>query len=404
MLKKTLKSLPFQLVLCLVFAFALGDQLSETHVKFIYTISCVLKEIIMSILPIMIFSYIFAAILSLEKNAPILILVIVSLVVISNALVSFTSFGVAKAILPFMTIEQINNLGNVQEVKAYFSLGIPKIISSDKAMLSGFILGIVFCFFRIQAVSNIATNLQQGVNIFLKKIFVPLLPLYVLGFILKMHYEGSLSILFKSYAQIFILICVSLVSYLSFMYYAANKFSWAKFKYSMKQMAAPGLIGFSTISSAVSMPLTIIATENNIKDKPFARLVIPATVNIHMIGHGISIPITSLTILILSGHPLPSLEVFALFVMYFCLAKFSASAVPGGGIIVILPILQSQLGFTPEMCGIIVMLDILQDAVLTSANVMGNGALAIISYKICKFFGLTDKAEEPKHKEVFEVA
>ena len=219
---------------------------------------------------------------------------------------------------------------------------------------------------------------------FLNKCFIPCLPLYVLGFVLKMHHDGELSMLLKNYAQAFALICLVIIGYIALLYFIASNLSWEIFKRSLKTMTAAGLTGFSTISSAVTMPLTITATEQNTNDKQFARLVIPTTVNIHMIGHGLSIPITSLTILMLTGHPLPSLEAFAIFVIYFCIAKFSATAVPGGGIIVILPILQNQLGFTPEMCSIIIMLDILQDAVLTSANVMGNGAFAMIFHRLCK--------------------
>ena len=386
MLKKLFKkSLPLQLFLCIVFAFIFGDQLSHTTIRCLYTISCVLKEILMLVLPIMIFSYIFAALLSLERNAPLLIIFILVMVVISNALVSFTSYGVGRAMLPFITITQHGNIALAEEMIPYFVLGIPKIVSPDKAMLAGIILGIIFCFFHVPKITKAGNKLQRIVTGFLEKCFIPFLPLYVLGFILKMHYEGNLSILFQNYAQVFVLICILIISYISLMYLIANNFSWTNFKKTVKQMSAAGLTGFSTVSSAITMPVTIDATEVNIKDKPFARLIVPATVNIHMIGHGLSIPITSLTILMLCGHPLPSLESFALFVVFFCLAKFSATAVPGGGIIVILPILQSQLGFTPEMSSIIIMLDILQDAILTSANVMGNGAFAIICYRLGKW-------------------
>ena len=382
--KKLLNNLPFRLVLCIIFAFVFGDQLSDSSIRFLYTISSILKEILMSVLPIMIFSYIFAALLSLEKTAPMLILFILGLVTVSNALASFTAYFTSVAVLPFITMEKTVSIAVSEGVTAYFNLGIPQIISSDKVMFSAMILGLFFSSYKVPTVFKLSNQLQKIVSIFLGKCFIPVLPLYILGFVLKMHREGALGILFKNYAQVFILICVLITIYIALMYLIANKFSFNKFKQSIKQMSAAGLTGFSTISSAVTVPLSITATEANIKDEKFSKLIIPATVNIHMVGHGLSIPITSLTILMLFGHPLPSLETFAIFVMYFCIAKFSATGVPGGGIIVMLPILQSQLGFTPEMASIIIMLDILQDAVLTSANVMGNGAFAMICHRLGK--------------------
>lgn len=65
-----------------------------------------------------------------------------------------------------------------------------------------------------------------------------------------------------------------------------------------------------------------------------------------------------------------------IFTFYFVLAKFSVAAIPGGGIIVMLPILEGYLGFNGEMMSLITALYILFDPVITCANVFGNGAFA----------------------------
>ena len=289
-----------------------------------------------------------------------------------------TAYFVGQLSLPFINLTNQFNFTNIQEMQPILTLGIKPLIPSDKMMFSAVILGMIFYFKRSQNVNKLADSIQNLVNIFLKKYFIPCLPIYVVGFVLM------LSILFANYAQVFILICLLIVAYIALLYLIAANFSLKTFKKYLKEMFVPGLTGFTTISSAVTMPLTIAAVEKNTGDKSFARMIIPSTVNIHMIGHGLSIPVTALSILLLSGQDLPDITTFAQFVIYFCIAKFSASAVPGGGIIVILPILQSQLGFSAEMCSIIIMLDILQDAVLTSANVMGNGVFAIITHKLYK--------------------
>ena len=384
MLSKILKSLPFRLFFCVVIAFCFAKEIGEGKILIFYTISCIMKEILMFLLPAIIFSYIFSAIISLERNAPKLILLILVLVTISNGLSSMTAYFVGQLSLPFINLTNQFNFTNIQEMQPILTLGIKPLIPSDKMMFSAVILGMIFYFKRSQNVNKLADSIQNLVNIFLKKYFIPCLPIYVLGFVLKMQYEGMLSILFANYAQVFILICLLIVAYIALLYLIAANFSLKTFKKYLKEMFVPGLTGFTTISSAVTMPLTIAAVEKNTGDKSFARMIIPSTVNIHMIGHGLSIPVTALSILLLSGQDLPDITTFAQFVIYFCIAKFSASAVPGGGIIVILPILQSQLGFSAEMCSIIIMLDILQDAVLTSANVMGNGVFAIITHKLYK--------------------
>jgi Na+/H+-dicarboxylate symporter len=74
----------------------------------------------------------------------------------------------------------------------------------------------------------------------------------------------------------------------------------------------------------------------------------------------------------------PSFFVYGVFALYFVLAKFSVAAIPGGGILVMLPILEKYLGFNAEMMSLITALYILFDPVITCANVMGNGAFSMI--------------------------
>ena len=72
----------------------------------------------------------------------------------------------------------------------------------------------------------------------------------------------------------------------------------------------------------------------------------------------------------------PSLLNYLIFSMYFVIAKFSVAAVPGGGILVMLPIPKTYLGFNTEMMSLITALYLLFDPVITCANVLGNGAFA----------------------------
>ena len=67
---------------------------------------------------------------------------------------------------------------------------------------------------------------------------------------------------------------------------------------------------------------------------------------------------------------------YFMFVVYFVIAKFSVAGIPGGGIIVMLPILESYLGFNSEMMSLITALYILFDPINTCINVLGNGAFA----------------------------
>jgi Na+/H+-dicarboxylate symporter len=379
-----LKSLPVQLIIAIIAAFFLSSILNPDTVRVFYTISCILKEILMGILPIVIFSYITAAILSMEQRAPFLILSIIALVTISNALTVLISYGVGINLLPLLTLEG-NSLAEIKDsIQPLFSLHIPEILSPDKTMLLGITVGLIFSFYRVQRITALSHDIRHYVTLFLQKAFIPLLPLYVFGFILEMEHEGTLTILAKNSGHIFGLLCIFVISYISMLYFIASGFNISRFFELIRNMIPAGITGFSTMSSAATMPVTLEATEKNTGDEEFTDLVIPTTVNIHLMGDALAIPIMALAVLSLSGMPLPSTEDFLLFTLYFCIAKFSVAGIPGGGIIVMLPILQKYLHLTPEMTTLMTTIYIVQDPIFTSANVMGNGAFALLVRKITR--------------------
>jgi Na+/H+-dicarboxylate symporter len=381
---KYLKLLPVQLVLCIVVAFLIGTNLNQTTVQFFYSISLAFKDVLMFVLPVVIFSYITAALLSLEQRAPLLLASILILLTLSNALAVFISYGVSIALLPsfIQPSTTVLSLTSLRTIEPLWEWVLPTLISPDKAMLTGISFGLFFNFFRVPTINSFTLKLRDSVNSILHRTLIPFLPLYVFGFVLKLQYEGSLGLLVHSYAQVFIMTVTLILTYLSLFYLVGSGFQPRKALRSIQTMFPAGITAFCTMSSAATMPVTIEATEKNLKNPAFADLIIPTTVNNHLIGDALGLPLMGLAILLVNGQPFPALAAYAIFVVYFCLAKFSTAGIPGGGVIVLLPVLQTHMGLTPEMLSLITTLYILQDSIFTSANVMGNGAFAMICERV----------------------
>jgi Na+/H+-dicarboxylate symporter len=135
------------------------------------------------------------------------------------------------------------------------------------------------------------------------------------------------------------------------------------------------------------MPMTLVATEKNINDQSgYADFVIPATVNNHMTADGLNISLTALFLVCMIGHPFPQFIDYLPFVLYYSVAKFSCAAIPGGGVLVILPVVQNYLNVPAEMTALLATLYILQDPIMTSGNVMANGAFAILTHRFLRKF------------------
>jgi Na+/H+-dicarboxylate symporter len=139
----------------------------------------------------------------------------------------------------------------------------------------------------------------------------------------------------------------------------------------------------STMSSAAALPMSITGATKNTHNPVLANSVIPITLNFHMLGDTICIPIMALIVLRTFHMPPPTYWAFAVFGMFFVLNKFAGAGIPGGTIMVSLPVLQHYLGFSEDMLAFITTFYMLVDPITTTGNVTANNLLVIF---INRFF------------------
>jgi Na+/H+-dicarboxylate symporter len=374
------------LIASLILAVLLSSHISPQTTHIFYSISCFIKDILLFVLPFVIISYMCASLMSFEKQGPILIVLFITMIICSNALVVFSSFGLSNLLIPHIDLETIHNVAiKNNDHPLLFSFPLKPFIRSEIALFLGIVLGVSLNIF-LKPYKHIAFKARTLSTDFLKHVFIPFLPLYIFGFVLKMEQDGALNLVVQKYSQVFLIICVCLIFYLFLMYFIGSGFNIRKTFSSIKEMLPAGITGFSTMSSAATMPITLDATEKNINNKMYADFAIPAGTNIHLIGDGMSIPLSTIALIVMTGGKIPTFMEFIPFVFFYCLAKFSCAAVPGAGIIVILPVVQKCFDLSPEAMGLLTTLYILQDPILTASNVMGNGAFSMITYRLLKRF------------------
>lgn len=367
------RKMPFILA-SIIAILVLIDSIIPLFVRqFLYSISLSFKSIIIVALPFIIFGLLFKAAVVLSKGATKIIGIILFLVCCSNFISTFLSHYIGVWIFNFnLSMIAPDESGSLSPL---WFIELPKLIANDKAMFAGILLGIIGNQLQPAKTAWLANKFEIYINTFLSYI-IYFIPLFVAGFVVKLQYDEVMHVIIQDYGAIFAIIALAQFSYILLTYFLLNKLQLKNTIGNIKNMLPAAISGFSTMSSAASMPLTIMGAENNARNKDIARSVIPATVNIHLIGDCFAIPIFAYAILKSYGMAEPSLINYIIFTGYFVLAKFSVAAIPGGGILVMLPILETYLGFNAEMMSLITAIYILFDPVITSANVLGNGAFA----------------------------
>lgn len=406
--------LPAQLVFCVVFGLLFAQHLPMMMSEILYSISCSLKDILMFFLPFVIMAYMWTAVKSFGSKGPVLILMTCGLIILANSISLLSAYGIGSLVLPHMissTLEHVeqNSVDSIRQIWSLKTLNPLPTLQPLYGTIMGTVLGLLTVQFQkmvkqLNASSNVldkmSVKLRAFADGFLMKVFVPTLPFYILGFIIKLKLDGQLNSLLQGYAQILGLIYLVIAVYLFFWYNVGAGFNLKKAVGYMKNMVSPILTGFTTMSSTAAMPLTLDAMKKNTQDENFSNFFVPSTVNAHLAGDGICITLSCMALLLMTGKSLPDFAMFLAFMVNYCLVKFSAAGVPGGGVLVILPVAKEYLGLDDTLTSILQTIYMLQDPFITPSNILGNGAFGVNVHRFLKGWFKDDV--QPKAVEVLE--
>ena len=368
------RKMPIVLLILMALVGFSSQWIPPSYQSILYGISLSIKSLIVFVLPFLIFSLLFHTATQLAKQASKWIFLILAIVCLSNFTSTMISYFVGNFTYGFDLTMTLPKEGS--SLSPYGNFTLPSIISNGQAMLAGLSLGILCGSLWPSLAKKISTRLEKVISYLLKGILY-VIPLFITGFVVKMVHDQMINLILENYILIFAVVAGAAFTYIAFLYLVVNKFQKLPFITSLKNMVPAVLAGFGSMSSAAAMPLTILGTEKNSKNPEVARSIIPVTVNIHLMGDCFAIPIFAFAIMKSFGVAPPEFSAYLIFALYFVLAKFSVAAVPGGGILVMIPILETYLGFNSEMISLITALYILFDPITTPANILGNGAIAM---------------------------
>ena len=366
--KKFFTSLPFLLILMVLFIVLFGNYLPLAFKEFALSLSLLCKEIIIFILPFIIFSFVVSGLMEFQSESFKLVAILIPLVCLSNFAGLWVSYGLSSPVLN-NSIISISQLKPMQVLSPSFEFHLPSIIKNDYALLSAILLVFLNNFIKSQKLISFSKRMNTYANFALKKVILPILPVFVLGFIIKMQYEGTLSLMIREYSLILILIIVIAYGYMAtVMILLCKNFKSALTK--MKNLLPSVLIGVFSMSSAAAIPTTIVASEKNLENKKIARFVVPAAANMHLLGDCFAIPILACALMISFGHHYPTPLEYLIFSLRGVLAKFAAAGIPGGSAIIFAPILIDTFGFSTEMVTAFTTIYLIFDPIATSCNVL----------------------------------
>lgn len=377
---KVFFSLPAKLIFIILSVFLLGDFLPEYLKSLLLTTSLVMKEILLFVLPAIVFFLVFASFSQLSGGFMVFTGLLLALVCISNFTAVMVAYPVGYFAQDFIVTNNI--VQSSLELKPFYTLKLPKLCDNSTALVIGLLLGVYTSAKNNEPLKRFAKKGSYIANGFLAKCFTPLLPLFILGFILKAQHDGLLAVLFRNFMPLLSVIILLYVFYIGTLYVVVNVFDLPKALTSLKNILPAALVGFSTMSSAAAMPVLINGAIKNSEDEDVPRRIVPFITNTHMIGDALAIPLMAMSLYILEYNQFPSMDKYVLFAVAYMLAKFASAGIPGGTILIMTPVLEAKLGFTSEISTIILTTYLLFDPFCTLGSVFGNGGFVMMFEKL----------------------
>jgi len=387
---KLIKSTAARLAIAIVVGIILGfliTLLSGTFkticVQTLLVMKQITSQVIFFMVPLIIIGCVAPSITSFKGNATRLLFMTIGVAYLSSFLAAMMSVGVSYVSVPFFSIQEPVAATYVLP-KVIFPLEIPT-MDTMSALLLAILIGLGTVWISSERFATGLKELQTLVLTVVKRVLVPILPLFVGASFALLAVEGKLNQMSVFLPAILIIVCcqfiwIALVYGIAAIY--SKKNSWEVLRhYPQAYFTALG-----SMSSAATLPVALncIKKSKNVSEET-SDFALPMFCNIHLCGSVISELILVVTTYYFFFHQLPELGSLILLAVLVCIIAIGSPGVPGGINMSCSSLVMSIVlaGNAPEMGGqffaIMTAIYTIQDGFGTACNITCDGALTLIT-------------------------
>lgn len=388
-MKKIKLNLLVQILIAIALGIGAGYLFPQWLGRVFITFNAIFSQFLSFLIPLIILGFVAPAIADIGRGAGKILAVTALLAYAATTVSGLISFSVSDALFPRLI--QPGALSEVPDDSAllpYFTIEMPPLMSVMTALVFAFMMGI--CMAAMES----ATALRRGFGEFLevvtmtiRRVIIPLLPLYIFGIFLNMTVSGQVATMLGAFARIILIIFAMSILSLIGQYCIAALFVRRNPLKLLATMLPAYFTALGTQSSAATIPVTLHQAIKMGVSEEIAGFVIPLCATIHMSGSAMKIVACAVSLMLMQGIPYTA----PMFIGFCCMLGISivaAPGVPGGAIMASLGLLASMLGFTEADQDLMIALYIAMDSFGTACNVTGDGFIALI---IDKFFSKAKK-------------
>ena len=336
-------------------------------------------------IPFLILGLIAPGIFELGHGAGRLLLITAAIAYLSTVFAGLFSYETCRLTYPFLLGDSVTSFGSTDMaanvLKPYFVIEMPSVMSVTTALVLAFVIGLSIVSIKGDTLRRVMLEFRDLVFMVIRKVIIPLLPLFIFGIFLQLGAEGNVAPVLGMFVKIIIVIFVMHVTVLVLQFCIAGAISGKNPFKALWTMLPAYVTALGTQSSAATIPVTRAQTIRNGVDTEVADFVVPLCATIHMSCSILKIVACAFAISLSMGLDI-SFATYAGFILMLGITMVAAPGVPGGAIMAALGLLASMLGFDANMQGLMIALYIAMDSFGTAGNVTSDGAIALIINRI----------------------
>lgn len=367
-----------RIILAAILGAFIGSFAPEAAVRGFNTLSMLFESFIKFLIPLIIFFFIAEGLAQLQKKSNTIVTAIVSLAFISTVLAGSLAILVGLEIIPLFSFMPAE-IAQSGQFPTYFKLPLIPVMDVLAALLLSFIIGIGVQYTHGQAIQQLVHEGQNILQLLLKNMVIPILPLYILSIFVNFSASGIIVNTFASYIGVLALAIVLQWTWLLVLYIVAGIIRKQNPLTLLRNMMPAYVTAFGTMSSVSTIPVSIRANKNNHVHESIVNVTVPLCATIHLCGSIITILTCSLAVLhLVPGLQQPDMMQLFLTLILLSFVMIAAPGVPGGGVMASLGVLTLMFGFNEDAIGLMIALYMTQDSFGTATNVTGDGAISVI--------------------------
>ena len=378
-MKKFFNNTIVQLLIAVVLGIVSGFYVEGSVLSAIVSLKHVSGQVIFFLVPLIILGFIAPSIAHLRSNASKMLLFAFGIAYLSSIGASFFGAAVGYQVIPHLNIASDANVLKALP-ENMLKIDIPPVMNVMTALVLAALIGLATAWVKSDEFSRLLDIFQKMVLELVKKILLPVLPVFIFANFCILSYQGAVTQQLPVFVSILLVVIVCHYIWLALLYGIAALYSRKNSLKVLKFYGPAYLTALGTMSSAATLGVALhCAHKSPVLRKEISDVTIPLFANIHLCGSILTETVFVMTVSQLLYGTMPDVFSLVLFILLLGLFAIGAPGVPGGTVLASLGLIISVLHFDEAGTALLLTIFALQDSFGTACNVTGDGALTLIT-------------------------